>query len=149
MLRPSILAAIIVCVGARSRKKKSKRSTSSNTCTNINLGAKPCSGSGTYKSLLDYTSSASGKSSASGDLALTLTDYSVQEIDWAKAVAQGTCQALPDCNGSGRTDGVKGRKDINDKICSVSGSKLASQYSGWSISELNKQKKARCKSKRK
>lgn len=144
-----LLATIVVCVCARSRKKKSRKSASSDTCTNINLGAKPCSGSGTYKSLLDFTSSASGKSAASADLALTLTDYSVQEIDWAKAVAQGTCQALPECNGSGRTDGIKGRKDINDRVCSQSGTKLASQYSGWSISELNKQKKARCKTKRK
>lgn len=88
----------------------------SKTCANINVGAKPCSGSGTYKSLIDFAGSASGQSTASSDLATKMTDYSVTEIDWAKAIAKGSCKAMPTCNGSGRTDGVKGRKDLSAKV---------------------------------
>lgn len=106
-----LLALLVDPTAARGRRKSSAGS-----CTNINFGSKPCSGTGSYKSLLDYAGSAAGKNTASAELAIKMTDYSVQEIDWAKAVASGTCKALPTCNGSGRTDGVKGRKDISDKV---------------------------------
>lgn len=154
----ALLAAPAAARGRKRGKPAARATTAAKTCTNINVGAKPCSGSGTYKSLIDYAGSSAGQSAASADLATQLTDYSSQEIDWAKAVAAGSCKALPTCNGAGRTDGVKGRKDITNKvrlpffstlrldaqICGQSGSKFASAYSGWSISYLTTEQRRLC-----
>lgn len=105
-----------VVVSQAKTKSTSKGKSGVGACTNVNFGSKPCSGSGSYLSLLDLAGSAAGQSAASAELALQMTDYSVQEIDWAKSVATGTCKPLPTCNGSGRSDGVKGRKDISDAV---------------------------------
>lgn len=54
----------------------------------------PCSGSGSYSKLIESLKGAAAQSSASKDLATTsLKDYSVNEIDAAKAyVSSGTCK---------------------------------------------------------
>mmetsp|Transcript_22371 Transcript_22371/g.88819 ORF Transcript_22371/g.88819 Transcript_22371/m.88819 type:complete len:154 (+) Transcript_22371:98-559(+) len=149
--RRSVLGATVVVVllqllGAAAKGKKAAAGGTCYACDNVNFGATPCSGSGTYKSLVDIVCSASGQSTASADLATKLTDYSVQEIDWAKSVVGGTCKPTPTCNNpKARADGVKGRKDVSKKICGQSGAALAAAWSGWSLSELGKQQKTLCK----
>lgn len=86
--------------------------------------------------------SAAGQNTASAELAVQMTDFSVQEIDWAKSVASGNCKAILNCNGPGRTDGVKGRKDLSNKVCDSAGAKLAVAYRGWSVGELTKFQRA-------